>query len=113
MGSAHPHVAWKDVRIEEGETDGGFKFLPLEGDRNIDVGRKSEPGERKEMLVWDSRTKNVAPSEAEKGKEKDWKGWMAVWPKITRFKTITISENPIKYPIKIRYCFFLVYRYLI
>ena len=78
MGSAHPHVAWEDVKIEEDETDGGFKFVPLEeGDRDIDVGEKSEPEERKEMLVWDSRAKNVAPSEAEKGKEeKDWMGWM-------------------------------------
>lgn len=74
MGSAHPHVASEDVRIEDGETDGGFKFLPLE---DIDVGKKSELGERKEMLVWDSRAKTVAPSEAEKGKEEnDWKGWM-------------------------------------
>ena len=78
MGSAHPHVAWEDVRIEEGETDGGFKFVPLEeGDRDIDVDEKSEPEEGKEMLLWDSRAKNVAPSEPEKGEEEnDWKGWM-------------------------------------
>lgn len=48
MGSTHPHVAWEAVGLEEGEADGGFKFVPLEKGGGDDDGAETE---EKEMLV--------------------------------------------------------------